>query len=26
MLSSNAIETWETMLKTGWRRCSLPVH
>ena len=26
MLRPNAIEAWETMLKTGWRRCSPPVH
>ncbi|WP_413440129.1 DUF1651 domain-containing protein [Synechococcus sp. MIT S1220] len=22
----NAIEAWETMLKTGWERCSPPVR
>ena len=26
MLRHNAIEAWETMLKTGWRRCSPPVR
>ncbi len=26
MLRHNAMEAWETMLKTGWRRCSPPVH
>ena len=26
MLRHTAIEAWETMLKTGWRRCSPPVH
>ena len=26
MLRQNAIEAWETMLKTGWQRCSPPVH
>ena len=26
MLRHTAIEAWETMLKSGWRRCSPPVH
>ena len=26
MLRHNAIEAWETMLKTGWQRCSPPVR
>jgi len=26
MLRHNAIEAWQTMLKTGWRRCSPPVR
>ena len=26
MLRHNAIEAWETMLKTGWRQCSPPVR
>jgi hypothetical protein len=26
MLRHNAIEAWNTMLKTGWRRCSAPVR
>ena len=26
MLRHNAIEAWDTMLKTGWRRCSAPVR
>ena len=26
MLRHNAIEAWNTMLKTGWRRCSPPVR
>ena len=26
MLRHNAIEAWETMLKTGWRKCSPPVR
>ena len=26
MLRHNAIEAWDTMLKTGWRRCSPPVR
>ena len=26
MLRHNAIEAWETMLKTGWRRCPPPVR
>ena len=26
MLLDNAIETWETMRKTGWKRCSPPVR
>ena len=26
MLRHNAIEAWETMLKTGWERCSPPVR
>ena len=26
MLRHNAIEAWDKMLKTGWRRCSPPVR
>ena len=26
MLRHNAIEAWQTMEKTGWRRCPNPVH
>ena len=26
MLRHNAIEAWNTMLKTGWRRCPPPVR
>jgi len=26
MLRHNAIEAWQTMLKTGWRRCPPPVR
>ena len=26
MLRHNAIEAWETMLKTGWERCRPPVR
>ena len=26
MLRHNAIEAWESMLKTGWRKCSPPVR
>ena len=26
MLRHNAIEAWETMRKTGWRRCPPPVR
>ncbi len=26
MLRHNAIEAWQTMLKTGWQRCSPPVR
>ena len=26
MLRHNAIEAWETMVKTGWIRCSAPVR
>ena len=26
MLRHNAIEAWDTMLKTGWRRCPTPVR
>ena len=26
MLRHNAIEAWNTMLKTGWQRCSPPVR
>ena len=26
MLRNNAIEAWETMPKTGWRRCRPPVR
>ena len=26
MLRHNAIEAWQAMLKTGWRRCSPPVR
>ena len=26
MLRHNAIETWQTMLHSGWRRCSPPVR
>ena len=26
MLRHNAVEAWQTMLKTGWRKCSPPVR
>nr|WP_244281270.1 DUF1651 domain-containing protein [Synechococcus sp. UW106] len=26
ILRHNAIEAWDKMLKTGWRRCSPPVR
>ncbi len=26
ILRHNAIEAWQTMLKTGWRKCSPPVR
>ncbi|WP_368506441.1 DUF1651 domain-containing protein [Synechococcus sp. YX-04-1] len=26
MLRYNAIEAWDKMLRTGWRRCSPPVR
>jgi len=26
MLHHNAVEAWQTMLKTGWQRCAPPVH
>tara|TARA_B100000900_G_scaffold379377_1_gene364241 strand:+ start:233 stop:535 length:303 start_codon:yes stop_codon:yes gene_type:complete len=26
MLRHNAVEAWQTMLKTGWQRCQPPMH